>query len=65
MINSDPLSVLMEVREGMDRKVDEQLLKDCYQLQSEHQYDKDRNTLNQMQALVETVILENEGDVLL
>ena len=62
---SDPLSVLLEIRSKMATKVDEELISACYKLQSERQYDKDRNTMQQMQGLVETVILSNEGDVLL
>lgn len=65
MIKSDPLSVLLSVRKEMDTNVDEELLKGCYKLQSEHQYDKDRNTIKKMQKLVETAIVTNEGDVLL
>ncbi len=62
---SDPLSVLLDIKEQMTTKVDDELIRACYQLQSDHQYDKDRNTMKQMQALVETVILSNEGNVIL
>ena len=64
-IKSDPLTVLLEVRAGMDTTLDDELVRACYLLQSEHQYDKDRDTMKKMQALVEEVIERNEGDVLL
>ena len=64
-LKSDPLSVLLEIKGQMTTKVDDELIRACYQLQSDHQYDKDRNTMKQMQALVETVILSDEGNVIL
>jgi len=62
---SNPLSVLLDVRSKMDTDVEDELIKACYQLQSVHQYDKDRHTMKQMQALVEAVIETNEGDAVL
>lgn len=62
---SDPLSVLLDIKKEMNTQVDDELIKACYKLQSDHQYDKDRNTIKKMQALVEAAILSNEGDVLL
>ncbi len=64
-IKSDPLAVLLEVKAGMDTKLDDELVRACYQLQSDHQYDKERDTMKKMQALIEEVILHNESDVLL
>ena len=64
-IKSDPLSVLLDVKTQMNTDVDDELLTACYQLQSDHQYDKDRNTMKKMQVLVETVIEMKHGDVLL
>lgn len=65
MIKSDPLSVLLSVRKEMDTSIDEDILKSCYQLQSDHQYDRDRNTIKEMQALVEDAIVKGEGSVIL
>ena len=62
-IKGDPLSVLLDVRAKMDTNVDEDLIKACYQLQNDHQYDKDRNTIKQIQKLVEATIANNEGDL--
>ena len=64
-IKSDPLAVLLEVKAGMDTKLDDELVRACYQLQSDHQYDKERDTIKKMRALVEEVILRIEGEVLL
>jgi len=63
MTKGDPLSVLLAVRSQMDSDVDEELIQACYQLQKDHQYDKDRNTRQQMKALVEETMVKNEGDV--
>ena len=60
MIKSDPLAVLLEVKLSMDTTVSDELLKSCYQLQSEHQYDKDRTTMKKMQELVEDAIVNQE-----
>lgn len=62
---SDPLAVLLAIKTQLGLDVDDELIKACYQLQSEHQYDKERNTMKKMRALIETSILEKEGDVLL
>jgi hypothetical protein len=64
-IKSDPLTVLLEVRASMDTKLDDELVRACYQLQSAHQYDKERDTMRKMRAMVEEVILRNDSDVLL
>jgi hypothetical protein len=64
-IKSDPLTVLLEVKAGMDTTLSDELVRTCYQLQSEHQYDKDRTTMKKMQAMVEEVIVSDEGDQLL
>ncbi len=62
---SDPLTVLLEVKAGMDTTLSDELVSACYQLQSDHQYDKDRTTMRKMQALVEEVIVSGEEDLLL
>jgi hypothetical protein len=63
-IKSDPLAVLLEIKSGMDTMLQDDLVRACYQLQSDHQYDKDRNTQKKMQALIEEVIADKEGDAL-
>lgn len=59
---SDPLEVLLEIKSGMDTILEDDLVRACYELQADHQYDKDRNTQIKMQALIEEVITNNEGD---
>lgn len=56
MKNSDPLSVLLSVKEAKELKVDKELIQQCYQLQKEHQYDKDRSTLKKMESLIESAL---------
>ena len=60
-VKSDPLSVLLEIKATMETNIDDELVKSCYQLQSEHQYDKDRETMKKMQVLIEEAIDSNEG----
>jgi hypothetical protein len=64
-VKSDPLAVLLEIKGSRETLLEDDLVRACYQLQSEHQYDKDRNTMTKMQALVEEVIVDKEGDKLL
>jgi len=64
-IKSDPLTVLLEVKAGMDTTLSDELVRACYQLQSDHQYDKDRTTMKKMQAMVEDVIAHDGDDLLL
>jgi hypothetical protein len=59
-IKSDPLTVLLAVKSEMETEVSDDLLRACYLLQSEHQYDKDRDTMKNMQAMVEEVIGSDE-----
>ena len=64
-VKSDPLTVLLEIKSEMDTSIEDALLKSCYQLQSEHQYDKGRDTMKKMQALVEEAIVSKEDGNLL
>ena len=64
-VKSDSLSVLLEIKATMETNIDDELVKSCYQLQSEHQYDKDRETMKKMQVLIEEAIDSNEGGNLL
>lgn len=60
MNKSDPLSVLLKIKEQKGLLVSEDLIKQCYQLQSAHQYDKDRITLKKMEALIEEALAKDE-----
>ena len=65
MNKSDPLALLLRIREEKGFQVSDDLIVDCYQLQKEHQYDKDRTTLKKMEALIENALNRNEEDKLL
>ena len=62
---SDPLAVLLSIRDELGLDVDKELIEQCYQLQSIHQYDKDRDTIKKMKVLVEDKVIEREGESLL
>jgi len=57
---SDPLTVLLKLNSKLKLDLDEQLIYDCYQVQKDHQYDRDRNTLAKVQAIVEESLVENK-----
>ncbi|WP_086774970.1 DNA modification system-associated small protein [Vibrio coralliirubri] len=63
--DNDPLKVLLAVKSELNLTVDEELIKRCYQVQSAHQYDKERDTVKKMQALVEEKVVEREGGSLI
>jgi len=65
MNKSDPLAVLLKIKEKKGFQVDDELLTQCYQLQNEHQYDRDRTTLKKMEALIEDALVKGEEDKLL
>lgn len=62
---SDPLTVLLELNSKLNLGLDAQLIKDCYQVQKDHQYDKDRNTLDKVKAIVEESVVEKQGSKLI
>lgn len=62
---SDPLTVLLKLNSELGLELDETLIKDCYQIQKDHQYDKDRNTLLKVQAIVEESVVEKQGNKLI
>lgn len=63
-IKSDPLTVLLAVKAEMETALSDDLVRACYQLQSEHQYDKDRDTMKKMRAMIEEVIASKKDDML-
>ena len=58
---SDPLAVLLAVKREMKTELSDELLRSCYELHSEQQYDKNRTTQRQLQDLVEEEIEGIEG----
>ena len=57
----DILGVLLDVKEEKGFSVEDQLVKDCYELQKKHQFDRDRNTVDLTRSLIEES-LEGEGE---
>jgi len=64
-VNNEPLNVLLELNKKLSLNLDDELITQCYKLQKTHQYDKNRDTSKKMQALIETKVLESEGNILL
>ncbi|MFB0980052.1 MAG: hypothetical protein QMC62_03935 [Alteromonadaceae bacterium] len=62
---SDPLTVLLRLNSELGKNIDESLIKECYQVQKDHQYDKDRNTVMKIQAIVEEQVVEQQGNNLI
>lgn len=50
---SNILAVLLDVKERNNFKIDDQLIKQCYELQRKYQYDPDRSTVEKMRELIE------------
>lgn len=50
---SNILAVLLDVKERNNLEIDDQLIKQCYELQKKHQYDPDRSTVEKMRTLIE------------
>lgn len=65
MTKSDPLDVLLDVKKQLGLKVSDQLIVECYKIQKENQFNKERDTSKKIQALIETKILEADGSILL
>lgn len=66
MINSsDPLVVLIRLNSELGTNIDEQLIKECYQVQKAHQYDKDRDTVSKIKAIVEECVIKQQGSKLI
>jgi hypothetical protein len=62
---SDPLAVLLRLNSELGMNIDESLIEECYQVQKDHQYDKDRNTVTKIQAIVEERVVEKQGSNLI
>tara|TARA_B110000438_G_C15795362_1_gene642608 strand:+ start:784 stop:984 length:201 start_codon:yes stop_codon:yes gene_type:complete len=62
---SDPLEVLLRLNSELEKNLDESLIKECYQVQKEHQYDKGRDTVTKIKAIVEERVVEQQGSNLI
>ena len=47
------LAVLLDVKERNNLDIDDQLIKQCYELQKKHQYDPSRSTVEKMRTIIE------------
>jgi len=66
MVNeSDPLAVLLRLNAKLENNIDEDLIKECYQIQKDHQYDRNRNTVSKIQAIVEENVVKQQGSYLI
>lgn len=57
---SNILAVLLDVKERNSLEIDDQLIKQCYELQKKYQYDPNRSTVDKMRTLIEAS-LESQG----
>jgi hypothetical protein len=62
---SDPLAVLLRLNSELGKNIYESLIKECYQVQKEHQYDKGRDTVTKIKAIVEERVVEQQGSNLI
>ena len=59
MNRHDPLSVLVSLKNEFGLELNEEVIKEIYEIQRENQYNKDRETINQMEKIVEAYIQNN------
>ena len=55
------IALLLNIKEREGLDVDDQLIKQCYELQKKYQFDPERNTVEKMWSLVEASLGNNEG----
>lgn len=59
--HSDPLGVLLEVKETLDVNVKDELVRGCYEIQTKYQFEKDRAIpIRKMRELVDSYIKETQ-----
>ena len=59
--SSNIIALLLNIKEREGLDVDDQLIKQCYELQKKHQFDPSRNTVERMRELVEASLNNNDG----
>jgi len=57
---SEILGELLKIKKEEVLIVDDELIKQCYEVQRKHQFDPERNTLNQMRELIESSLGDEE-----
>ncbi len=58
---SNIVAVLLDVKKENELDVDNQLIRDCYELQKKFQFDPNRNTQNLMRDLIEASLKKEES----
>ena len=62
MAESNPLDILLNIKLEHGVNVDDDLIRECYELQHSNQYNKDRNyTIKKMEVIIEEYLLKTEG----
>lgn len=59
--SSQILALLLNVKEREGFDVDDELIKECYELQKKYQFELNRNTVEKMRVLIETSLNKEEG----
>ncbi len=59
--SSNIIALLLNIKEREGLDVDDQLIKQCYELQKKYQFDLTRNTVERMRELVEASLDKNDG----
>ena len=59
--SSNIIALLLNIKEREGLDVDDQLIKQCYELQKKYQFDPTRNTVERMRELVEASLDKNDG----
>jgi len=63
MSKSNPLSVLLKINAQLEVPIDALLIEKCYSIQDKHQFDKERNSVNEIKKVVEASISIPQGDL--
>lgn len=60
---SDPIGILIDIKAREGFEVDDELLKSCYELQKNYQFEKERTkSLQEMKKLVEEYVQKVKED---
>ena len=59
--SSNIVALLLNIKEREGLDIDDQLIKQCYEIQRKYQFDPNRNTVERMRELVEASLDKNDG----
>ena len=65
MSKSNPLFILLKINAQLEVPIDSLLIEQCYAIQQKYQFDKERNSVNEIKKVVEASISISEGDLLI